>query len=91
MKSKKTNKNNSYGEVDLLDKDAFSPKETKFRVTMFIDLDVLNEIRKRAKEKGLPYQTYINLFLREHHLADGQSVLGRLDAIEKEIRQLKAG
>jgi hypothetical protein len=91
MKSKKTNKNSSYGEVDLLDKDAFAPKETKFRVTMFLDLDVLNEIRKKAKEKGLPYQTYINLFLREHHLNEENPLLKRIEAIESQLKQLKAG
>ena len=91
MKSKKIKKNTSYGEVDLLDQDAFNPKETKFRVTMFLDLDVLNVIRKKAKEKGLPYQTYINLFLREHHINVENSVLRRIEAIEREIKELKAG
>ncbi|MFN7685330.1 MAG: CopG family antitoxin [Oligoflexia bacterium] len=60
-----------HGKVDLLDNNAFNPKETKFRVSMFIDLDVLDEIRKRARAKGLPYQTYINQYLRESHLGSG--------------------
>lgn len=70
MKStKKTKKGKiQYRKTDLLGGDAFNPKETKFRVSMFIDLDVLEEIRKRAKEKGLPYQTYINQYLRQSHL-----------------------
>jgi predicted DNA binding CopG/RHH family protein len=45
--------------------DEFSPENVRFRVTMFIQEDVLNEVRKRAAQKGLPYQTYINLLLRE--------------------------
>ena len=53
-----------YGKVDLPG-EAFDPKNAKFRVTMFIDLDVLDEIRKRAAKKRLPYQTYINQTLRE--------------------------
>ena len=70
MKStKKTKKSKiKYGKMDLLGEDAFNLKETKFRVSMFIDLDVLEEIRNRAKVKGLPYQTYINQFLHETHL-----------------------
>ena len=68
-----------HGKVDLLDEDAFNPKETKFRVSMFIDLDVLDEIRKRARAKGLPYQTYINQCLRESHLGSSE---------EKRIRDI---
>jgi len=73
MKStKRTKKAIQYGKVDLLPDDAFNSKETKFRVSMYIDLDLLTEIRKRAKEKGLPYQTYINQFLKETHLSNAQ-------------------
>jgi len=53
-----------YGKIDL-PKEAFDTKNAKFRVTMFVDLDVLDEIRKKASKKGLPYQTYINQLLRE--------------------------
>ena len=53
-----------YGSVDL-PSEAFDPKNAKFRVTMFVDLDVLDEIRRRAAKKSLPYQTYINQILRE--------------------------
>ena len=66
-KSKKTktkSKKISYGTVSLPE-DAFNPKETKFRVTMYLDLDVLDLIRKLAKDRGLPYQTYINQHLRD--------------------------
>lgn len=62
-----------------LPEDAFNPRETKFRVTMFIDLDVLDEIRTTAKFKGLPYQTYINQMLRE-------AVFG--NELEKKIRKV---
>lgn len=63
MRSSKK-KNIKYGQVTLPD-EAFDPRNAKFRVTMFVDLDVLTEIRKRAKRKSLPYQTYINQALRE--------------------------
>ena len=66
MRSTKSKKI-KYGHVELPD-EAFNPKNAKFRVTMFIDLDVLAEIRKYAAKKGLPYQTYINQHLRNSFL-----------------------
>ncbi len=70
-----------YGSVSLPE-DAFNDRETKFRVTMFVDLDVLDAVRKRAKLRGLPYQTYINQLLRD-------SVLGSEldDRIRKIVRE----
>ncbi len=55
-----------HGKKNVLDHDEFDPKHAKFRVTMFIDLPILETIRKEAKQNGLPYQTYINQLLREH-------------------------
>jgi predicted DNA binding CopG/RHH family protein len=60
------------GKKDVLDQDEFSSKHAKFRVTMYVDLPVLESIREEAKEKGLPYQTYINQLLREHVSGDGE-------------------
>jgi predicted DNA binding CopG/RHH family protein len=71
----------TYGAVSLPD-DAFNPKETKFRVTMYLDLDVLDEVRKLAKEKGLPYQTYINQHLRDTILGTAMD-----DKIRSIVRQ----
>jgi len=45
--------------------DEFNPKRGKFRVNMFVDLDVIDEIRKRAQAEHMPYQTWINRKLRE--------------------------
>ncbi|MCM2279481.1 MAG: BrnA antitoxin family protein [Oligoflexia bacterium] len=78
-----------YGKTDLLDDEAFNPKETKFRVSMFIDLDVLEVVRERAKAKGLPYQTYINQYLRETHL--GSEEEDRIRRIVREELSKKAG
>ena len=55
---------------NVLDHNEFDPKHAKFRVTMFIDLPILETIRNEAKQKGLPYQTYINQLLREHVAGD---------------------
>lgn len=35
---------------------------------MYLDLDVLDQIRKLAKSRGIPYQTFINQFLRDRVL-----------------------
>ena len=77
-----------YGTVELPD-DAFNEKETKFRVTMFLDLDVLDEIRKRAKKNGLPYQTYINQLLRENIF--GKEMDERIRKIVREELGKKVG
>jgi predicted DNA binding CopG/RHH family protein len=77
-----------YGSVAIPD-DAFSPKETKFRVTMYLDLDVLDELRKRAKERGLPYQTHINQILRD--IVFGKEMDERIRRIVREELGKKAG
>lgn len=91
MRSTKKSKRGKiqYGKEDLIGEDAFDPKETKFRVSMFIDLDVLEEIRKRARIKGLPYQTYINQYLRDAHLGDAEEE--RIRRIVREEIGKKAG
>jgi predicted DNA binding CopG/RHH family protein len=70
-----------YGSVSLPE-DAFNAKETKFRVTMYVDLDILDELRKRAKKRGLPYQTYTNQLLRE--VVFGQEIDERIRRIVRE-------
>ena len=45
--------------------DEFNPKKGKFRVNMFVDLDVIDAIRIRALNEHMPYQTWINRKLRE--------------------------
>ena len=44
--------------------DEFNPKNGKFRVNMFVDLDVIDQIRKVAIAERMPYQTWINRQLR---------------------------
>ena len=91
MRSTKKSKRGKiqYGKEDLLGEDVFNPKETKFRVSMFIDLDILEKIRECAKSKGLPYQTYINQYLRQTHLEDAEDE--RIRRIVREELRKKAG
>jgi hypothetical protein len=59
------------GKVEI-GEDEFNPKKGKFRVNMFVDLDVIDEIRKLAGAEHMPYQTWINRKLRE--LVEGRSM-----------------
>jgi predicted DNA binding CopG/RHH family protein len=67
---------------DVIGADELDAKNGKFRVTMFIDLDLLDEIRKRAGDKRLPYQTYINQLLREQVLGSDET-----ERIRKIVRE----
>jgi uncharacterized protein (DUF4415 family) len=44
--------------------EAFEPRGTKVRITMYLDLDVLDYFKARASKDGRPYQTHINSELR---------------------------
>lgn len=75
-----------HGKKDALEHDEFDPKHAKFRVTMFIDLPVLEMIRKEARQKGLPYQTYINQLLREHVVGDQERKIRAI--VRDEVKRL---
>ena len=49
-------------------------QEAKVRINMFIDGDLLLEIREQARRQNTRYQTLINQSLRKLFLDDGQSV-----------------
>ena len=68
------------GSVEL-DGDDFD--HGKFRVTMWMDLDVLDVIRKYAREDGMKYQTWLNRFLREQFLSKGLSAVGLNDRVSE--------
>ena len=90
MKSKK-NQKIKYGSVELPE-DAFEPKNVKARITMWVGMDLLEEAKKRAQEKDLPYQTYLNQILRDAIFGSQEDEKIRQiarDEIQKEIRTLK--
>ena len=62
--SGKTNKNITYGTVDVLADDEFIPSNVKIRVTTFIDLDIVQELKNRAQTSKTKYQTLLNNILR---------------------------
>ena len=68
-------KNNTmqYAENDTIDGD-LTPQETKVKVTIYLDGDLLLEIRRCARKHGKKYQTYINEALREQFLRSNKTV-----------------
>lgn len=91
----KKNKNVEYGNVEL-DADEFDSKQTKVRITTFVDLDVLEKLKSEAKAEGVGYQTLLNQKLRELVLGESASnaykdsvkeILDRLKKLEKSIEK----
>ena len=70
-----------YGNVELSENE-FDPRHGKFRVTMWMDLDLIDEVRKRAAQDGMKYQPWINKKLRA-------TILGE-NSLEKRIEALEA-
>ena len=67
----------------------FNPKHGKFRVNLFVDLDVVDEIRRIAAKRHLPYQTLINQKLRELFMNE-TSLEERVEKIEKALSKRRA-
>ena len=73
-------------------------KNQKMRITTLVDADVLDELKRRSKNLGIGYQTYLNELLRESLFGPNSSekseilelrdtlsdVLNRLEKVEKE-------
>ena len=59
------NKNMKYSKKDKLDKHEFDKKNTKIRITTFIDLELIEILKKEASQTGKKYQTLLNEKLRQ--------------------------
>jgi uncharacterized protein (DUF4415 family) len=69
------------GERHELPPEAFEPRNTKVRITMYLDLDVVDYFKARAGQNGTPYQTQINTELRslmEREQAEGPDAVRQL-------------
>lgn len=62
---------------------AVIPTPGKKRITIYLDADVIETFQKQAEQKGVGYQTLINVALRE---ASGKEPL-TLDALRRVIRE----
>jgi hypothetical protein len=69
--------------------DEFNPKHSKFRVNMFVDLDVVEEIRRVAAQRNIAYQTLINQKLREIFLHE-ETLEDRVARLEKLLKKKRA-
>jgi uncharacterized protein (DUF4415 family) len=90
MKFKK-NPKIKYGTVEIPE-GAFEPKNVKARITMWVGMDLLEEVKKRAQEKDLPYQTYLNQILRDTVFGSNEDEKIRKivrDEVKREIMELK--
>ena len=55
-----------YGKKDLLPHDAFEPKNVKMRISIMLDLDIIDEFKVRSAKQREGYQTLVNKALREY-------------------------
>ncbi len=63
-------------------------KARKIKITINIDEDVLESVRGKADESGIPYQSLLNRLLREAvEKASGND--SRLEKLEREVQALK--
>ncbi|MCB9083608.1 MAG: BrnA antitoxin family protein [Bdellovibrionaceae bacterium] len=88
MTGKIKKKKIKYGDEEL-DRDEFDVKNAKFRVTAFVDSEVVEALRKQAKTQGKGYQTLMNEILREAVLGDS-SYESRLKKLEKAVFKKRA-
>lgn len=73
----------NYGKKNLIEADDFDPKNVKERITIWIDEDVLDGFRKRAKAEGAKYQALVNQALRE--AVRKPSLVERVERLEKKL------
>ncbi len=89
-------KNNKiiYSKKDKLSNDEFEKKNTKVRITTFIDVDVLEQLKAEAATTGKKYQTLLNEKLREI-VFEEETIKSTLSDINKRLtmveKRIKAG
>ena len=74
----------SYGQRDLLKADNFPGKNAKERISIWLDEEVLDAFRRRAKAEGNKYQTLVNQALRE--AIRRPSLVERVERLEKKLQ-----
>jgi uncharacterized protein (DUF4415 family) len=64
MKSTNKKKGIRYGNIEIPD-EAFKTQNVKLKVTAYLDLDIVQELKKEALKTGSKYQTLMNQKLRD--------------------------
>ncbi len=60
-------------------------EDAKFKITIYLDGDVLVKLRKSAEEDGSKYQPFLNKLLRRVLLEEKTDLEKRLEAVERFI------
>lgn len=63
-------------------------KEKKVKITINIDHESLNILRKKSERSGVPYQRLLNIVLKEA-LVQEKKTESRIDQLENEIEGIK--
>ena len=74
-----------YGKVSIPE-ESLLPQNVKERITIFLDQDVLDAFREKAKASGDKYQSLINRTLRE--AIKRPDLEARVEAIEQKLKLL---
>ncbi len=74
-----------YGKKDLLSEDEFDPKYGKERISIMLDIQVVDAFRDKAKKEGKKYQTLIRDTLREYAFGSNEDIEKRLERIEAAV------
>lgn len=74
-----------FGTVDL-DPGTFASKNAKERVTCMLDEEVVDWLRAEGAKRGIGYQTFLNLRLRQA-MAE-QDLEKRVEALEQKIKRI---
>ena len=73
----------NHGKKDLVTAEDFDPKNAKERITIWLDEEVLDGFRARAKTEGSKYQSLLNQALRE--ALKRPSLVDRVERLEKKL------
>jgi uncharacterized protein (DUF4415 family) len=60
-------------------------RQTKIRITTYLDADLLSNLKTLAQESGGKYQTMLNQVLRDYLMGTKNGVLKRLARLEKSV------
>jgi hypothetical protein len=63
-------------------------KQKSVKITITLDADSLEAVKKQASASGVPYQRLLNRILKES-LASKKSAESRIDRLERELREVK--
>ena len=63
-------------------------KQKSVKITINLDADSLNTLKKEASASGVPYQRLLNRLLKES-LTSKRTTESRIDRLERELREVK--